>query len=68
MRKHKLMLMQQIINTVPRNVKIVRLHELERAPDIFIQVSISSLVCISFFLFNKVVLTLFAACPFVIIL
>lgn len=33
------MLMKQIIDTVPRNVKIVRLHELERAPDIFIRVS-----------------------------
>jgi hypothetical protein len=31
------MLMKQIIDTVPRNVKIVRLHELERAPDIFIR-------------------------------
>lgn len=31
------MLMKQIMDTVPQNVKIVRLHELERAPHIFIQ-------------------------------
>ena len=38
LRRHKLMLMKQIIDTVPRHVKILRLHELERSPEIFIQV------------------------------
>lgn len=38
LRKHKLLLMKQIIETVPRNVKIVRLHELERSPQTFIEV------------------------------
>lgn len=38
LRRHKLMLMKQIIDAVPRNVKIVRLHELERSPEIFVQV------------------------------
>lgn len=37
LRRHKLLLMKQIIDTVPRNVKIVRLHELERSPRIFIR-------------------------------
>jgi len=37
LRRHKLLLMKQIIDAVPRNVKIVRLHELERSPEIFIQ-------------------------------
>ncbi|KAL3787593.1 hypothetical protein HJC23_000081 [Cyclotella cryptica] len=37
LRRHKLMLMKQIMEAVPRNVKIVRLHELERSPEIFIQ-------------------------------
>ena len=32
--------MKQIIDAVPRNVKIVRLHELERSPEILIQVRI----------------------------
>jgi hypothetical protein len=32
------MIMKQIIDAVPRNVKVVRLHELERSPEIFIQV------------------------------
>jgi len=40
LRKHKLMIMRQIMDTVPRNVKIVRLHELEKSPEIFIQVRI----------------------------
>ena len=40
LRKHKLEIMKQIIDTVPRNVKIVRLHELERSPEILIQVRI----------------------------
>lgn len=31
--------MKQIISAVPRNVKIVRLKEVERNPDMFIQVS-----------------------------
>lgn len=39
LRRHKLLLMKQIIDAVPRNVKIVRLHELERSPETFIQVS-----------------------------
>lgn len=38
LRRHKLMIMKQIIDAVPRNVKVVRLHELERSPEIFIQV------------------------------
>ena len=38
LRRHKLMLMKQIIDAVPRNVKIVRLHELERSPDTFVTV------------------------------
>eukprot|EP01082_Thalassiosira_pseudonana_P016306 g14658.t1 g14658 contig90:103973-104677(-) len=37
LRRHKLQLMKQIIDFVPRNVKIVRLHELERSPEVFIQ-------------------------------
>jgi len=37
LRRHKLMLMKQIIDAVPRNVKIVRLHELERSPETFIK-------------------------------
>ena len=36
LRKHKLEIMKQIIDTVPRNVKIVRLHELELSPEMFI--------------------------------
>ena len=38
LRRHKLLLMKQIIDVVPRNVKIVRLHELERSPETFVQV------------------------------
>ena len=37
LRRHKLEIMKQIIETVPRNVKFVRLKELERSPEIFIQ-------------------------------
>jgi len=37
LRRHKLLVMKQIIDAVPRNVKIVRLHELERSPETFIQ-------------------------------
>lgn len=37
LRRHKLQLMKQVMETVPRNVKIVRLHELERSPETFIQ-------------------------------
>mmetsp|Transcript_31121 Transcript_31121/g.64052 ORF Transcript_31121/g.64052 Transcript_31121/m.64052 type:complete len:343 (-) Transcript_31121:85-1113(-) len=37
LRRHKLRLMKQITNTVPRNVKIARLHEIERSPEAFIQ-------------------------------
>jgi len=36
LRKHKLEIMKQIIDTVPHNVKIVRLHELELSPEMFI--------------------------------
>jgi hypothetical protein len=37
LRRHKLAIMKQIIETVPRNVKFVRLKELERSPEMFIQ-------------------------------
>jgi len=37
LRRHKLKIMKQIIDTVPRNVKFVRLKELERSPELFIQ-------------------------------
>ena len=37
LRRHKLEIMKQIIETVPRNVKFVRLKELERSPELFIQ-------------------------------
>mmetsp|Transcript_18679 Transcript_18679/g.43751 ORF Transcript_18679/g.43751 Transcript_18679/m.43751 type:complete len:339 (+) Transcript_18679:148-1164(+) len=37
LRAHKLRIMKQIIEAVPRNVKIVRFHELERSPEVFIQ-------------------------------
>mmetsp|Transcript_47602 Transcript_47602/g.101156 ORF Transcript_47602/g.101156 Transcript_47602/m.101156 type:complete len:666 (-) Transcript_47602:73-2070(-) len=37
LRRHKLKIMKQIIETVPRNVKFVRLKELERSPELFIQ-------------------------------
>jgi len=37
LRRHKLMLMKQIIDAVPRNVKIIRLHELERSPETFVK-------------------------------
>ena len=39
LRRHKLQLMKQILDMVPRNVKIVRLHELELSPESMIQVS-----------------------------
>lgn len=39
LRRHKLQLMKQIVDMVPRNVKIVRLHELELSPESMIQVS-----------------------------
>lgn len=39
LRRHKLQLMKQIVDIVPRNVKIVRLHELELSPELMIQVS-----------------------------
>ena len=38
LRKHKLQIMKQIIDAVPRNVKLVRLKEIERSPEKFIQV------------------------------
>lgn len=38
LRKLKLMLMRQVIDTVPRNVKIMRLHELEQSPETFVKV------------------------------
>ncbi|KAL7524726.1 hypothetical protein ACHAWF_001060, partial [Thalassiosira exigua] len=37
LRRHKLLLMRQIIDNVPRDVKLVRLHELERSPETFIE-------------------------------
>ena len=37
LRRHKLQIMRQVIETVPRNVKFVRLKELERSPEGFIQ-------------------------------
>ena len=39
LRRHKLQLMKQIVDMVPRNIKIVRLHELELSPELFLQVS-----------------------------
>lgn len=39
LRKHKLEMMKQIIDAVPQNVKLVRLKEIERSPEKFIQVS-----------------------------
>ncbi|KAL9188178.1 hypothetical protein ACHAXT_006556 [Thalassiosira profunda] len=41
LRRHKLEIMRQIIETVPRNVKFVRLKELERSPEVFIQSLVS---------------------------
>lgn len=37
LRRHKLKIMKQIIDAVPRNVKLVRLNEVERSPEVFIQ-------------------------------
>eukprot|EP00804_Cyclotella_cryptica_P026423 CCRYP_008091-RB/>CCRYP_008091-RB protein AED:0.18 eAED:0.18 QI:165/1/1/1/0.83/0.71/7/1818/557 len=37
LRRHKLKIMKQIIEAVPRNVKLVRLKEIERSPEKFIQ-------------------------------
>lgn len=37
LRKHKLEIMKQIIDVVPQNVKLVRLKEIERSPEKFIQ-------------------------------
>ena len=37
LRRHKLEIMEQIVEVVPRNVKLVRLNELERSPELFIQ-------------------------------
>ncbi|KAL7440926.1 hypothetical protein ACHAXH_006950 [Discostella pseudostelligera] len=37
LRRHKLQLMKQIVDMVPRNIKIVRLHELELSPELFLQ-------------------------------
>lgn len=37
LRQHKLNIMKQIIEAVPRNVKFVHLKELERSPETFIQ-------------------------------
>lgn len=37
LRRHKLEIMKQIIEAVPRNVKFVRLKELERSPEMLIQ-------------------------------
>jgi hypothetical protein len=40
LRRHKLGIMRQIMNAVPRNVKIARLHELELSPEIFVKASV----------------------------
>ncbi len=40
LRRHKLQLMKQIVDIAPRNVKIVRLHEVELSPELMIEVSI----------------------------
>ena len=40
LRRHKLQLMKQIIEVAPQNVKLVRLREIERAPETFIQVGV----------------------------
>jgi hypothetical protein len=45
LRKHKLKIMKQIIEAVPRNVKLVRLKEIERSPEKFIQVRLLFLQC-----------------------
>jgi len=37
LRQHKLGIMEQIMEVAPRNVKLVRLKELERSPELFIQ-------------------------------
>jgi hypothetical protein len=37
LRRHKLQIMKQIIDAVPNNVKLVRLNEVERSPEVFIQ-------------------------------
>jgi len=37
LRRHKLEIMEQIVEVMPRNVKLVRLNELERSPELFIQ-------------------------------
>ena len=37
LRKHKLEVMKQIVEIVPRNVKFVNLKEMERNPELFIQ-------------------------------
>ncbi|KAL3800762.1 hypothetical protein ACHAW5_002476 [Stephanodiscus triporus] len=44
LRRHKLKLMTQIVDAVPRNVKIVRLNELELSPEMFIKASMSACV------------------------
>jgi hypothetical protein len=42
MRQQKLALMKQIMQVIPRHVKILRLHEFERNPDVFVTVSYDS--------------------------
>ena len=37
LRRHKLGIMKQIVEAVPRNVKFVRLNDIERSPEMFIQ-------------------------------
>lgn len=44
MRLQKLVLMKQIMQVIPRHVKILRLHEFERNPDVFVTVSYDSCV------------------------
>ena len=49
LRRHKLGLMRQIIDAVPRNVKVVRLHELELSPEVFVKASIDECFCVHYF-------------------
>lgn len=54
LRRHKLGLMRQIIDAVPRNVKVVRLHELELSPVMFVKASIDERFCVLLFLHKRV--------------
>ena len=48
LRRHKLQIMQQVIHAMPRNVKLVRLKEVESDPERFIQVS-NGIQCLASF-------------------